>query len=254
MPQRYSKSIFTSYRVLIIIPTSVCLIFYFLILHLTNNDILPQEECNVSFSKYSGTQYTSPSTIGKPKCLIESKWMRVMQHAVQMDSSSTKINDWLWIDYHDRINVVVQKNKDEYLILKQTKYALEGRQSLAIIGGIIEPGETAEDAAYREVKEELEYDCNTLHFLGRFRTDVNRGMGWVNSFVATDCQKVTASQKDILDNSAPEGEVGISDIERQDVITMTFDEVKDACVKGLFLEVQWSNTVSLAMLQPSLFN
>ena len=66
----------------------------------------------------------------------------------------------------------------QFLIFRQTKYALEGRQSYAIVGGIIEPGEKAVDAAQREVHEELGLLCDTT-FLGRFRTDVNRGRYYV---------------------------------------------------------------------------
>ena len=90
----------------------------------------------------------------------------------------TLIDDWLFIDYHDRINVLVEDPENseaetKFLVFRQTKYALEGRKSLAIVGGIIEPNEDATDAAAREVNEELGLDCQ-LEPLGRFRTDVNR--------------------------------------------------------------------------------
>lgn len=63
-----------------------------------------------------------------------------------------------------------------FFVFTQSKYALEGRISKAIIGGIIEPGEDPENAARREVEEEMGLQCLKLNFLGRFRTDVNRGM------------------------------------------------------------------------------
>ena len=37
------------------------------------------QDCQVSFGKYHGNQYRSPETIGDTKCLVESKWMQVMQ-------------------------------------------------------------------------------------------------------------------------------------------------------------------------------
>ena len=88
------------------------------------------------------------------------------------------------IDYHDRINVVVEYNSDtnnknrerNFLVFEQSKYALDGRQSLAIVGGIIEPGEEPEYAARREVNEEMGLTCEIFYPLGRWRTDVNRGM------------------------------------------------------------------------------
>jgi len=179
-----------------------------------------------------------------------------MQHTVRTDREDRAvIDDWLFIDYHDRINVlvedVVKKGESEgerrFLVIRQTKYALEGRTSLAVVGGIIEPGEEAETAAKREVREELDgMVCSEYHFLGRFRTDVNRGMGWVNSFLATDCQKGNTIEQT---RTQKWEEVGAEDSERQDVVSLTRAEIYDSVKKGLFLEVQWSNTVALAVLQ-----
>mmetsp|Transcript_10720 Transcript_10720/g.12431 ORF Transcript_10720/g.12431 Transcript_10720/m.12431 type:complete len:283 (+) Transcript_10720:101-949(+) len=211
--------------------------------------------CLVSFGEYHGHNYKTDSTIGEGKCLVQSKWMQVMQHKVKLDDN-TIIDDWLFIDYHDRINVLVEdpsypkqqqgtEKEKRYLVIRQSKYALEGRQSLAIVGGIIEPGEDPSTAAIREVSEELGFVCS-VKFLGRFRTDVNRGMGWVNSFVAQNCIK-----KELIENGQnldPNEEVGAPDTERQDVISMSLSEIHQNSQKGEFLEVQWSNTVALALL------
>ena len=119
--------------------------------------------------------------------------MRVAQHTVQLpdDNEGKKkvIDDWLFIDYHDRINVLVEapsnnnnpkdNQEQKFIILEQTKYALD-TPSYAIVGGIIESKEDATLAAKREVQEELSITCNKWHSLGKYRTDVNRGMGYVS--------------------------------------------------------------------------
>ena len=135
--------------------------------------------CAVSFGEYKGNVYSNydSGTRGEPICLVESKFLKVQQHQVQMPGSDSIIPDWLWIDYHDRINVLVEapatdgQTERKFHIFEQSKYALEGRMSKAIIGGIIEPGEDAEHAARREVEEEMGLTCEKLHFLGRYRTD-----------------------------------------------------------------------------------
>lgn len=172
-----------------------------------------------------------------------------MQHTVKLnEESDVIINDWLFINYHDRINVLVQDpastNDDpSFLVFKQSKYALEGRQSLAVVGGIIEPNENAKDAASREVSEEMGVICKTFQELGRFRTDVNRGMGWVNGFLARDCTRgKTEEAMDVVD------EVGKPDTERQDLISIKLADLRRSAMAGDFLEVQWSNTVALALL------
>jgi ADP-ribose pyrophosphatase YjhB (NUDIX family) len=213
-------------------------------------------QCDISFSPYRGPQYRSEEsgTIGEPKCLIESKWLKISQHKVQFPGSDTIIDDWMWIDYHDRINVLVEDEAKEgeerrFLVFEQTKYALEGRTSLAIIGGIIEPGEEPESAARREVDEEMNgLQCQNFHFLGRYRTDVNRGMGWLNSFLATKCSRDPTRSK----HKALADEVGAADTERQDLKSISLTELRSAASKGKFLEVQWTATVAQALLHPEL--
>lgn len=148
--------------------------------------------CEVSFGSYKGSIYNNKAsgTRGEPKCLVESKFLKVQQHEVKMPGTDFVINDWLWIDYHDRINVLVEAEaattgqmEREFLIFEQSKYALEGRMSKAIIGGIIEPGETPEVAAAREIEEEMGLSCRNLHFLGRYRTDGKK----ISSIVSVTC-------------------------------------------------------------------
>mmetsp|Transcript_24105 Transcript_24105/g.58215 ORF Transcript_24105/g.58215 Transcript_24105/m.58215 type:complete len:271 (+) Transcript_24105:183-995(+) len=226
------------------------------------------KKCLVSYGTYSGSVYAkSPDETLQNKCLVESPWMRLAQHSVKLPNNGKVIDDWLWIDYHDRINVLVEapdsasgsqpRQKQKFIILEQTKYALNG-MSLAVVGGIIEPNEQAAVAAQREVSEELSMTCKGWKALGKFRTDVNRGMGWVHPFLASDCKYTPANNKagighghDNNENNADLNEVGGRDAEKQHVQIMTLEEVRDAVIDGQFVEVQWSNTVALAMLHLS---
>jgi 8-oxo-dGTP pyrophosphatase MutT (NUDIX family) len=219
-------------------------------------------ECQISFGKYRGKEYTTETggTVGRPICLVESKFLKVQQHSVRMPpndhETGSVIPDWLWIDYHDRINVLVeaeQQSGDQephFLVFEQTKYALEGRMSLAIVGGIIEPHEEPEQAARREVEEEMGgLQCQDFHFLGRFRTDVNRGMGWTNTFLAANCRK--AEPRAAADqHQKQEEEVGVADTERQDLKRIGLNDLRQAAIAGKFLEIQWTAAVTLALLRP----
>jgi 8-oxo-dGTP pyrophosphatase MutT (NUDIX family) len=176
------------------------------------------------------------------------------------DETGSVIPDWLWIDYHDRINVLVEAEKKSgdqephFLVFEQTKYALEGRMSLAIVGGIIEPHEEPEQAARREVEEEMGgLQCQDFHFLGRFRTDVNRGMGWTNTFLAANCRKAeprAAADQHQNQEEEEEEEVGVADTERQDLKRISLNDLRQATIAGKFLEIQWTAAVTLALLRP----
>lgn len=201
--------------------------------------------CQISYGAYKGSEYRSSSTIGSALCLVESKFLKVQQHGVRLPGSSSVIEDWLWIDYHDRINVLVEVQDGRFAVFEQTKYALEDRQSLAIVGGIIEPGELAQTAAQREVLEEMGLECKEWILLGRYRTDVNRGMGWTNTFLASKCYQKQRPAAHGLDGAE---EVGVPDMERQDRKTLTLDELRAAVTGNKFLEIQWTATISLAIL------
>jgi ADP-ribose pyrophosphatase len=214
---------------------------------LLRNLLESRQGCIISFGKYHGNEYRNEQeTVGTTKCLLESKFVKVQQHHVKMPGASNVIPDWIWIDYHDRINVLVQSGEEEFLVFEQTKYALENRQSQAIVGGIIEPGELPEAAARREVSEELGLDCKVFTALGRYRTDVNRGVGWTSTFLATECNKAKSSKHE--SNSE---EVGAADTERQDIKTISLSELREAVLAGRFLEIQWTATVALSLLHLS---
>ncbi len=213
--------------------------------------------CRFYLGPYRGPQYYSPEsgTVAEPNCIVESKWLKLSQHSVRFPGSQTTFDDWMWIDYHDRINVLVEDEEHpdgerRFLVFQQSKYALEGRSSKAIIGGIIEPGEEPEAAARREVNEEMNgLECETFHALGRYRTDVNRGMGWVNSFLATNCHHDTTK---FNNQFALPDLVGAADTERQDLESVTLTQLHEYINNREFLEVQWTATVALALLHPEL--
>ncbi len=245
----------------------ICMVLFVVLLQLQEDELHKKtaslkmsklggpSSCQISLGKYKGPIYNSveSGTIGEPQCLLDSKWMRVSLHTVKFPGSDTTYDDWLWIDYHDRINVLVEDGtrsgedkEPHFLVFEQTKYALEGRNSHAIIGGIVEIGEEPVEAARREVEEEMDgLVCENFHFLGRFRTDVNRGVGWLNSFLATECTR----HEKLKENNLLAEEVGAADTEKQKLKSITLTELRKAATEGKFIEVQWTATVTQALQQ-----
>lgn len=77
----------------------------------------------------------------------------------------------------------------------------------------------------------------------------------MHPFLATECAySSSAGAGATAGNGATEGNmddaavVGGRDAEEQRVVLMTLPEVRDAAMGGRFVEVQWSNTVALALL------
>ena len=133
---------------------------------LIRNEVMANSDggiCKQSYGHYGGPLWTkADETVGR-KCLLESPRMRVDHHTRRLPNGDL-IDDWLWVDYGDRVNVLVRERasnggEGSFVVLEQTKYALVG-SSLSVVGGFIEPHETAEDAALREVSEELGLLCD----------------------------------------------------------------------------------------------
>eukprot|EP00292_Cryptomonas_paramecium_P025562 CAMPEP_0113715136 /NCGR_PEP_ID=MMETSP0038_2-20120614/33076_1 /TAXON_ID=2898 /ORGANISM="Cryptomonas paramecium" /LENGTH=70 /DNA_ID=CAMNT_0000642333 /DNA_START=370 /DNA_END=578 /DNA_ORIENTATION=+ /assembly_acc=CAM_ASM_000170 len=68
------------------------------------------------------------------------------------------------------INVVVRDRDGKYVMLQQSKYGIAG-ESYAVVGGYVQAGESAIQAARREVLEELDMECAEVKGLGTYRTD-----------------------------------------------------------------------------------
>ena len=209
-------------------------------------------DCLVSFGSYMGNQYKAKETLDR-KCLFESKWLRIQQHKVLLGGTeASSALDWLWIDSPDRVNVLVEappsRDQRRFYILQQTsQYAFEGRTSLAVVSGTIDKGERHEIAAARQVEAELQLKCDDIQILGRFRSDMNRGMGWVTSYLASECKPIEGVP--IPQSSRRLGSVPS---ERPDLMLMTLDALRESAQNGAFIEVQSSNTVAMALLHPGM--
>ena len=193
--------------------------------------------CAVDLGEYPGELWTKPGETRDRRCLVRSPRLRVDLHERALDDGSV-VRDWLWLDYGDRVNALARRRDGSFVVFEQSKYALEGA-SLAVVGGFIEPGEEPAHAAAREVREEARLACAPPTPLGRFRTDVNRGLGWVHGFLLSDC---------VHDESTLEPPID-ADQERQEARTLSLAELEAAAGAGRFVEVQWSNTVALALLR-----
>ena len=68
----------------------------------------------------------------------------------------------------------------------------------------------------------------------------------MHPYLARDCTG-NASNSD-TEGDTNTNEIGGRDAEKQNVHIMQLSDVKKAVMEGKFVEVQWSNTVSLAML------
>lgn len=223
-----------------------------------NDLILSTGRNGIVLDKFVGPRWSNNIQTVSSETIIENKWVSLSRHNVRthpnldgqsIDSSkSSIIDDWLWIDTMNQINILVTTiiDKIEYFVIfEQTKYGYNG-PSYAVVGGHIEMDDkSALIAARRELFEELGMivdDSNWIEFNENegYRTDVNRGLGFCHTFLA---------RKGIFkDKKKHENLDFFDETEQLHIKYVTLHQLIEYFQKGLFKEAKWSNTVGLGLL------
>ena len=171
-------------------------------------------------------------TRSKKILLTFGKFLRVEEHEVELPDGRV-IADWPWLIGPDFVNVLAMTEAGRFLVFRQGKYGLKG-ESLAPVGGYIEPGEDPLVAARRELLEETGYEAAEWLDLGQYLVDPNRGVGTGYLYLARGARQVT--------------EASGGDLEEQQLLTMSLDEIMEAARTGQFRCMAWVANVTAALL------
>ena len=219
---------------------------------------------------FRGPVWTSPLQVSR-RVVHETPFARCEVHSVLSEDGTRVMEDWLWFDEIDAINVVVhEQSTNQLLFFQQQKYGLKG-DTLATVGGFQNPGEEAIDTCERETREELgmassNQQLNTPNTrdpnwikLGNWRTACNRGAGYLTSYLLLNAVPVAANggQQNFAGLSDGKGtdlsfdHSGTGDNQKdgeaQLIVRLSLSEAREALHQNRFLEVKWSLSVSLAL-------
>ena len=176
---------------------------------------------------------TNWKTHHKNTVFTSGKWLAVEDRTVESPDGQT-IEHWCWVTSPDFVNIFAVMEDGRALLFRQGKYGLDG-DSLAPMGGYMEPDEQPLAAAKRELLEETGCEAGRWIELGRYIVDPNRGVAWGSMFLALGVKKVTGESGD--------------DIERQEQVLLTLDEVESALLSGQFRVMSWANCTALALIK-----
>lgn len=104
-------------------------------------------------NKYKGTPWSNERTVSV-KTIGETKFARCDVHTVKSEDGKSQINDWLFLEEMDAVNVAVVTSEGKFVVFEQMKYAIPGK-TLSPVGGFVDAGEAPWEGARREVMEEL---------------------------------------------------------------------------------------------------
>lgn len=161
------------------------------------------------------------------------KFLQVEYREVEWPNGKV-IDDWAWLITPDYVNVIAETEDGRLVCFRQIKYAIK-EPSLACVGGYMEPGEDALDAAQRELREEAGYAAPDWLPLGVYPVDANRGLGRGHFFLARQARFVEKTESD--------------DLEEQELLLLPRETVRAALIRGEFRIMPWAAAVALALLK-----
>ncbi len=170
-------------------------------------------------------------TISRELILDFSRYLAVESHTVEMPDGRI-IENWPWVIIPEFVDVLPVLEDGRILCMRQFKYGV-GEVSLSTMGGMIDAGETPEQAARREMFEEMGCEAGEMIFLGKYAVDANRRCGTAHLFLALDARQVA--------------EPNSGDLEEQEIISLTRDELRTAMLNGELRMLSWAATVGMGL-------
>jgi ADP-ribose pyrophosphatase len=171
-------------------------------------------------------------TLTRALVLDFNRWLKIESHKIELHDGRV-IEEWPWVVIPSFVDVLPVLEDGRILCMRQFKYGV-GEISLSTMGGMIDEGETPEQAARREMFEEMGCEAGEMVFLGKYASDANRGCGLAHLFLALDARQVTAPDS--------------GDLEEQELVALTPAELRAAFLAGEFRMLSWAALVGLGLM------
>ena len=121
-------------------------------------------------------------------------WLRVWQDHVRLPNG-VEIPDFYRIEMPDWVQIFALTDDGRVPMVEHYKHG-GGMDSLELPAGYMEPDETPEQAARRELHEETGVEAVDWRYLGRYFLDGNRGCGASHIFLARGARQTAAPHLD----------------------------------------------------------
>lgn len=134
------------------------------------------------------------------------------------------------IDAADWVNVIAMTDANAMVMVRQFRIG-SGKETLEIPGGVVDPGESPQQTAARELLEETGFEAGALRCIGAVSPNPALYANTLHTFLATGCRRVAEVRND------PSEETIVELIERRELPRLIRDgQVGHALVLAAF---QW---------------
>jgi 8-oxo-dGTP pyrophosphatase MutT (NUDIX family) len=143
--------------------------------------------------------------------LFKEDWLTIRKEKCELPNGKV-IPGYYVLEYPDWVNVLALTEDNKVILVKQYRHAL-GQIGIEVPGGVIDEGETPEEACRRELLEETGYVFEQYHYLGKICANPATTTNFTHMYLATGGKKVAEQQLD--------------DTEEVEVLFHSIDEVKE---------------------------
>lgn len=124
----------------------------------------------------------------KSEYIIKRPWLTARRDVVQLPNG--EINDEFYVlEYPDWINVIAITPDDHFVFVRQYRYALD-LDSVELCAGVIEPNETPEEGARRELLEETGFGGGKWQEFMTIGQNPSTCDNLTHCFIATGVEKI----------------------------------------------------------------
>lgn len=128
------------------------------------------------------------------KYLVRAPWATLRVDTCRMPDG-TVIPDYYVLEYPDWVNVIALTEGNKVILVRQYRHAA-GEEILELPGGVMEKGESPEQAARRELLEETGYEFDNLEFLSELYANPATATNKTYCFLATGGKKTSEQNLD----------------------------------------------------------
>lgn len=162
-----------------------------------------------------------PWKLHQSKLAFDNRWMKIRQDSVELPNGKRLDDYFLWLE-GDVALVVPVTTEGEFILVRQYKHGV-GQIVLEFPAGMVDPGETPEQAARRELEEETGYTAPAFSMIGQLVNSPTKVVGQhyvylAHQVVQTTTQdqsdaeliEIVALSKEVLLQKIYSGEVWVS--------------------------------------------